>query len=240
MELFYILLIDNDPALAGQIVEYFNPPMFYASDLITSKNQPGNKTKPYQFVFIYCRTFKKALQTLIAHNADPYAQERNLPCIDTILFEIRDNTRGRKEKFSYLDFLQEIHQLGIQRLKLKGLLAQSPCFPETLKDELTWYGVRGFLRKPFTLEQLEEYLQKFSNLVNGSTTFFIEPRSKTTAFSNQTQIQRILRYYNRFNKLAGISLPALLEERKPDGSTIISLQKGEVELEESLIANPED
>ncbi|ACK73713.1 hypothetical protein PCC7424_5637 (plasmid) [Gloeothece citriformis PCC 7424] len=240
MELFYILLIDSDPVLAGQIVEYFNPPMFYASDLVTSKNKAGNKTKPYQFVFIYCRTFKKALQTLIAHNGDPYAKERNLPCIDTILFEIKENTRGRKEKFSYWEFLQEIHQLGMQRLKLKGLLAQSPFFSESLKDELTWYGVRGFLRKPFTLEQLEEYLQKFSHLVNGSTTFFIEPRSKATSVSHQTQIQRVLRYYNRFNKLAGISLPPLLEERKPDGTTIISLQKGEVELEDSLVSTPEE
>jgi hypothetical protein len=215
-KLFHILYIDSDLLNAAQLLEYFNPPRFMSPELLEKRNKKLGLTQQYQFVFIHCSDFKQAIKTLIAHNVDPLAQQQKLPKIDTIFFEVKG--RLSEDKYTWLDFLQDISSMGTQRLGLtSGFLSFGAQAGESVKEQLMYYGVRCFLKKPFMMQQLQEYLMAYLTTLRGSSVFYIEERKENLERGKITR--RILRFNDPAGKYKGVPLHSLEDEYKDDTAT---------------------
>lgn len=219
MKQIRILYVDSDLNAAGQLLRHFNPPQYLTPELA---ERSGSKDRSYQFIFFHCRTYEIALRTLVAHNADPLAKKRGFLPFDTILLETKK--RIDSQKYSWLNFLEDISQLGVlpERLNLPyGLLAFGSQSSEAIKDQLMYFGVRQFIKKPFSLEDIETTLQAYFDTIFGSSRFYLEERPEP----DSGIIRRVIRYFNRSGSLTGIHLPYLQEE-KEGGKTTLWLRSG--------------
>ena len=222
-----ILYIDSDLKGAGQLLRYFNPPKYLTAEL-AERSKKENVS--YEFIFIHCRTHEIGLRTLVAHNSDPLAEKRGLQPFDSIFFETKK--RVANNKYSWINFLEDIAQLGTlpERLNLPyGLLAFGSQSSEAIKDQLMYYGVRKFIKKPFSLENLENTLQEFFDTIFGSSRYYVEERPE----SETGVIRRIIRFFKRNGSLSGIHLPYLKKEEE-DGRTTIWLHSVDASIEEDF------
>lgn len=221
-EPIYILYVDSDPLSATQLLQYFNPPKFMSvalTKLSGKHQQKASKESKHSFIFIHCPTYRKALQILLSRNGDPHplAQKKAKPPIYTVFFEVNRKIRTATEKYNWLDFIQDIHQLGIHRLGLSnGFLAFGSQASEAVMEQLMFYGVRKFLKKPFTMEELHSFLVSYVNANTGSSAFYIDER-KEASEAGRLITRRSLRYYDLDGKLGSVDLPYIEEER--DGNT---------------------
>jgi hypothetical protein len=234
-EPIYILYVDSDPLNATQLLQHFNPPKFMSAHLtkLSGKHQPKTAKEPkHSFIFIHCPTYRKALQILLSRNGDPHplAKKKAKPPIYTVFFEVNRRIRTATEKYNWLDFLQDIHQLGIHRLGLtNGFLAFGSQASEAVMEKLMFYGVRKFLKKPFAMDELKSALVSYVNTNAGSSAFYIEERKEAEA-AGRLITRRSVRYYARDGKLGSVDLPYIEEEREGE-TTYIWLRN--IEEEES-------
>lgn len=211
-KLFHILYVDSDPLTAGQVLMHFNPPKNMPIKLLNKLNKKLNKEEQYNFLFTYCDDYKEALRRLLDHNYDPLQKQRGITPFDTILFEIK--VRSEPGKYSWLDFIGDVSQFGIHRLGLSsGFLAFGSLASEATKDTLMSYGVRAFIKKPFTTEQLGIHLRQYLETLEGSRIFYVEERNATLD-TGQEITRRVLRYINARGRTTGIHLASLEKERK--------------------------
>ena len=181
-EPIYILYVDSDFLSATQLVQYFNPPKFMSAKLtrLTEKPDRKNAREPkHHFIFIHCPTYRKALQILVSRNLDPHplAQKKAKPSIYTIFFEVNRKIKTTEDKYTWIDFLQDIHQVGLERLNLnEGFFAFGTQGSDSVLEQLMFYGVRKFLKKPFSMEELNTLLNNYVNTKAGSNSFYIDER----------------------------------------------------------------
>jgi hypothetical protein len=238
-EPIYILYVDSDPLSATQLVQHFNPPKFMSAQLSQLSDKPARKNAKepkHKFVFIHCPTYRKALQILLSRNGDPHplAKKKAKPPIYTIFFEVNRKIKTSTEKYNWLNFLQDIHQLGIHRLNLNnGFLAFGYQASDAFMEQLMFYGVRKFLKKPFSMEDLNTVLDSYVNTNRGSSTFYIDER-KEESEPGKLVTRRSARYYDLNGKLGSVDLPYIEEER--DGNTIFiwlrNIEEEEAETDE--------
>ncbi|PSF31759.1 hypothetical protein C7H19_22300 [Aphanothece hegewaldii CCALA 016] len=221
MKNIHILYIDPEIKTAGQIVSYFNPRVY--SDEINEYFQDKKEAVKYQFIFIHKKDFKEGFNTLKAHNADPVASQRGLPPIDFIIFTLPKTYNRVKvnQKHSYLDFLEKIHFLGIDRLGLwRGFWAIGYQFTETLWRELSWYGVRNFLTKPIIIQDLENQLNQYMELTEPSPNAALETRPPKTLKSGKIVTQRFLRLKSSDGKPIHMALPSIIQANDVKGQAV--------------------
>jgi hypothetical protein len=210
----YILYIVNSKkslATAQSFARYFNPPAGISSALLEEINLTEEEQSYHYFLDI-CLGWKEGIQRLIANNFDCLQS----PKYHTLFFEIDSlvNDDSKPEYLKYLERLQEIgayHRLDLSR----GYLAcTSLKLSEASKEILYTYDVRPpILRKPFTIEQLENLFSNFRASL-GSDYFLLETNEVRDGQGELTQIRRSLRYYDPNGKLRGWSIPSLYKVPK--------------------------
>jgi hypothetical protein len=237
MEKFiHILYVDGDPINAGQVLRYFNPPKYMSPKLLTQQDLKASKNQPYQFIFIHCQSYRKALQILMARNSDPHplAKRKGKPAIYTLLIEINRKNKTATEKYNWLDLLNDIHQLGTHRLGLtNGFLAFGSQASESVKDQLMSLGVREFIKKPFTVEELNDCLVSYTKRNVGSRLYHLD-ENKENLEEGRATTRRSIRYYTYDGKMGSIELPSIEEERENE-HTVIWLRNIEDEEEQQDI-----
>ena len=219
--LYQVLYIDSSYDSAQQILEYFNPPSNMTLELIEKHNQKAPPERQYQFFFEHYFTYQEARLALAARNADDLTKKQGVLPLELIFLEVN---RRWKDEYTWLDFVRDCYQMGINRLGLKyGLVGFGSQASDSLKEQLSFYGVR-FLKKPFQLEQLREFLNSCIQLLDGSSAFFIEARPIDKTPSGKEVIRRSLRFYDRSGNLGSIALPYVEKEKHSDGSETLWLR----------------
>ena len=117
----------------------------------------------------------------------------------------------------YLKNLEKLRDIGAyHRFSLpRGYLAcTSLNLSEEQKEILYSYDVKPpILRKPFTVEKLEELFSNFRSRL-GSEYFHLESNEVFDEQGELVQIRRSLRYYDPNGKLRGWAIPALYKVPK--------------------------
>lgn len=205
-QLFHVLYVDSDPLMAVEVLKRFNPPQNMSAELIKKLNKKAEEEEQYHFLFSHTSNYKEALRLLLDHNFDPLQKKRGLRPFDTIFFEVKGRTNT--EKFGWVDFLANISQLGIHRLGLtNGFLAFGSIGSPANLDILMNYRVCKFIKKPFSLDELNQYFQDYLKILKGSKMLWIEERPETKGEKEVTR--RIARFHNPKGKLTSIELASL-------------------------------
>ena len=97
-----------------------------------------------------------------------------------------------------------------------GFLAFGYQASDAFMEQLMFYGVRKFLKKPFSMEDLNTVLDSYVNTNRGSSTFYIDER-KEESEPGKLVTRRSARYSDLNGKLGSVDLPYIEEER--DGNT---------------------
>jgi hypothetical protein len=201
--LLRILYIEKDELLAGEIVKYFNPPIGISMEVIMGGLKP-------KFLLIHASDYNQALQVLMNYNADPLNED---PPLNTIFLDL--DSESANKNLDCISFLREVQQLNAwlpkenrARLGLMfgfmatGLLSSY----EKHQQELTNLGVRSFLPKPYTIEELEAFLTQYYQSIMGSQFFFLENQKPRSLADGSTIERRIIRYTTSEGKRGTIPL----------------------------------
>ncbi len=210
----YILYIVNSKkslATAQSLARYFNPPAGISEALLEQINESDKQQSSNYFLDI-CLGWKEGIQKLIANNFDCLQS----PKYHTFFFEIDSGVNG-DSKPEYLKYLERLQAIGAyHRLSLsQGYLACTSLNLSSADKEILYaYDVRPpILRKPFTIEQLENLFSSFRASL-GSDYFLLETNDVKNEQGELTQIRRSLRYYDPNGKLRGWSIPGLYKVPK--------------------------
>lgn len=202
-ELLRILYVEKDEVMAGEIVKHFNPPIGISMDVITGSMKQ-------KFLLFHASDYAKGLQVLMNYNGDPLNDE--LP-LHTILLDL-DSDSTQKD-LNCIEFLQEVQQLNSwlpkenrMRLGLNfGFMATGlPSSYKQYQHQLCSLGVRRFIKKPFLLGELEDFLTEFYEAIIGSSILFIENQKPRQLADGSTIERRVIRYTTSEGKRGTIPL----------------------------------